>query len=211
MVDPVDAFDDLEAFDLKALWIETNDIAYAAQAIGRLVHNPPPWAMIACFGYHLDVSRRTSRGNRPVDDGEIMDATLRQQLWHFEDAIYGERIQADRYSPLKLTTAIGMALIESGWKIEDQGFESRERTIRDRFNEERVSEAVELLTEKPELLKVWQGKTGKTEIADVATKFEFPVEYGMQMTKRAEVVLVSQGLRYHRRLEIYLKRIAGID
>lgn len=211
MVDPTNAFDDPEASDLKALWIETNDIAFAAQAIGRLVDNPPPWAMIACFGHHLDVSRRTSRGNRHFDDGEIMDATLRCQLWHYEDAVYGEGVEPDRYIPLKLTTAIRKAMIENGWKFEDEGFQSRERTIRDRFNEERISEASEVLKSNAHLLKHWQGKTGKTEIADVAAKFEFPVEYGMKMTQRAEAVLLDQGSRYHQRLEVYLKRIAGID
>lgn len=210
MVDPIYAFDDLEASDLKALWIETNNIAYAAQAIGRFIDDPPPWAMIACFEYHLDVSRQTSKGNRPADDGEMMDAALRNQLRHYEATNYSNGVQVDQYRPLKLTTAIGKALVQNGWTADDYGFQSRERTIRDRFNEERISEASELLKNEPELLVVWQGKTGKTKIADVAAEFEFPVEYGMRMTKRAEAVLFNQRLRYFARLDLYLKRIAGI-
>jgi hypothetical protein len=212
---------DNDALDLKRKYLAAKEhdphkaYMYVVEAIGRLPDDPPPWAILACVQHNKQLGTRAETGNKPDKAGRLMDAVLRYQLAHYIRAVEVEE-HAD-YKPISPTSAIMDVLRIEGWdELEDaNAIENERRKLSNRFLEERTMEAKRLLRENPALLAKWRETTGETDIKEVAKKFVFPVEYGMEMTPRAERILWEQNSHDYGapnmalRLQNYLGKLAG--
>lgn len=129
---------DREATDLKERWIKTGDIKFAAMAIGRWPHDPPPWAMIACHKEHRDWFQRTPKGNSKDADGAVLDEIIRCYFRAEEEAQKQTEFTYSNYAPPEQKTMIEQALRNVEGRTPEEGdyYRGRFRAIKSRLDEE---------------------------------------------------------------------------
>ena len=73
-----------DAPDLKKKWDSQNDFKYVVEAIGRIPHSPPLWAMEICIREAALADRNARTGNDKTRYGRILDEMFRV-LWTLPD------------------------------------------------------------------------------------------------------------------------------
>lgn len=128
---------DPDAPDLRRLWADTEDIRYAAFAIGRWPSDPPPWAVIACYAEHQRWQRGTKRGNNKARDGAVLDEVIRVYFRLEDEARNQAFYSPSAYEPPLQSKVIALALLNiEGLHPDHEGFRARLTSIDRRLDEE---------------------------------------------------------------------------
>jgi hypothetical protein len=169
---------DPDAPDLQSQWAKTNDIKFAAQAIGRFPAEPPVWAIIACRSYHVKQEREASAGLNPDGQGQVLDEMFRVQF-EFYDVYEASNVSNASFSPPPLLELQREAILRSeGIGKTDYKFRSWQMATDRRWKEEAKGFKIEPEFRLPmtpryhRILKEW----GERNVGGPVTAYDFSWE-----------------------------------